>query len=106
MSNWRDKQRNLVIEQRNETRQKIGFLKSGLYSAKNIKLLFDPFLLRENEYWGFLQQMIEPIGESGCVEINMTLINFRDHELGSKYIDVSTRRNSSGLIPILKIINK
>lgn len=103
MSNWRDQQRNLVDEQRNKTRQKIGYLKSGLYSAKNIKSLFDPFLLRDNEYWGFLQQMIEPIGESGCVEINMTLIKFSENELGIKYVDVSTERNSSGIIPILRI---
>ena len=103
MSNWRDKQRNLVLEQRNKTRQKIGYLKSGLYSAKNIKSLFDPFLLRDNEYWGFVQELIEPTEESGEVEVHMNPVKFTEYELGGKYIDISTERNSSGFFPILKI---
>jgi len=103
MSNWRDEQKKYILVGRDKARNNIRNLKSGSYSAKNIRWLFDPFLLRNDEYWGFVHEMIEPKTESGMVEINMRLIKFSENELGVKYVDVSTERNSSGIIPILRI---
>jgi hypothetical protein len=102
-NNWRKLQSDVILETQNKTREKIKRLKSGYYSGKDIKVLIEPFLLRNNEYWGFVQELVEPISESGMVEMNMRLIKFRVHELGTKYIDITTERNSSGFLPTLKL---
>lgn len=103
MNNWKQLQRELIIEGKEKNRLKIKNLKSGLYSAKDIKLLFEPSLFFENEYWGLIMETVEPISENGGVEMNMKLTKFREHELGNKYIDITNSRNPNGLLPILKI---